>query len=62
MKAKFYFIPDLQLVINLEHLSSIQLSKPIQNESIPFRCCLVVGKSIFWCDESNFESLRLLVL
>jgi hypothetical protein len=38
------------------------LSKPIQNESIAFRCCLVVGKSIFWCDESNFESLRLLVL
>jgi hypothetical protein len=62
MKAKFYYIPDLKLVINLEHLSSLQLSKPIQNETIPFRCCLVVGKSIFWCDELNYYTLKFLLL
>jgi hypothetical protein len=62
MKAKFFYIPDLLLVINLEHLSSLQLSKPFPNETIPFRCCLIVGKSVFWCDESNYHNIKELVL
>ena len=61
MKAKFFYIPDLKLVINLEHLSSIQLSKQI-NDGCPYKCCLVVGKSIFWCDEKNYYTLKFLLL
>lgn len=57
MKAKFYYVPDLMLVINLEQLSSFQRARPINNDSVPYKCCLVVGKSIFWCDEINHYNL-----
>jgi len=62
MKAKFYYVPDLLLVINLEHLSSYQRSRAIENDSVPYKCCLVVGKSIFWCDEINYYNLQEFVL
>jgi hypothetical protein len=62
MKAKFYYVPDLMLVINLEQLSSFQRARPINNDSVPYKCCLVVGKSIFWCDEINYNNLIRLVL
>lgn len=62
MKAKFYYVPDLLLVINLEQLSSFQRARPINNDSVPYKCCLVVGKSIFWCDETNYYNLICLVL
>jgi hypothetical protein len=62
MKAKFYYVPDLLLVINLEQLSSFQRARPINNDSVPYKCCLVVGKSIFWCDEINYYNLQDLVL
>lgn len=60
MKAKFYYIPDLDLVINLEQLSSFQRAKT--SFSAPYKCCLVVGKSIFWCDEINYFKLQEFVL
>lgn len=63
MKAKkFYYVPDLLLVINLEQLSSFQRAKPISNDSTPYKCCLVVGKSIFWCDEINYYNLVTILL
>lgn len=62
MKAKFYYVPDLMLVINLEHLSSYQRSRPVQNDAVPYKCCLVVGKSIFWCDEENYHKLNAILL
>jgi hypothetical protein len=62
MKAKFYYVPDLELVINLEQLSSFQRARPINNDSVSYKCCLVVGKSIFWCDLKNYYSLKVLVL
>jgi hypothetical protein len=62
MKAKFYYVPDLDLVINLEQLSSFQRARPINNNSVHYKCCLVVGKSIFWCDEINYYNLQDFVL
>jgi hypothetical protein len=62
MKAKFYYVPDLLLVINLEQLSSYQRARPINNDSVPYKCCLVVGKSIFWCDEDNYYALNVILL
>ena len=60
MKAKFYYVPDLELVINLEQLSSFQRTRT--SHIAPYKCCLVVGKSIFWCDEINYYNLQDLVL
>ena len=62
MKAKFYYIADLMLVINLEHLSSYQRSRAIENDVVPYKCCLVVGKSIYFCDESNYYALNAILL
>jgi hypothetical protein len=62
MKAKFYYVPDLMLVINLEHLSSYQRSRAIENDQVPYKCCLVVGKSIYFCEESNYYNLNALLL
>lgn len=58
MKAKFYLILDLNLVINLEHLSSYQKAIPVNNPAVDLQCCLVVGKSIFWCHISNWDNIN----
>ncbi len=61
MKAKFYYVEDLDLYINLEQLTSFQRKQPIVNESMPYRCVLVVGKSIYWCHECHFYNLSKLL-
>lgn len=57
MKAQFYYVWDLDLWINLDHVSSFQKTRPIDNDSIPYKCCIVVGKSIYFCDVAHFRNL-----
>jgi len=61
MKAKFYYVKDLYLYINLEQLTSFQRKQAVSNPTIPYKCVLVVGKSIYWCDEVNFFNLKELI-
>lgn len=65
MKQKFYLIKDLNVYINLEHLTSFKLEESNNIEKqlkLQPKCCVVVGSStIYWCDAENFNVLKSLL-
>tara|TARA_R100000951_G_scaffold95314_1_gene84319 strand:+ start:815 stop:1114 length:300 start_codon:yes stop_codon:yes gene_type:complete len=65
MKAneKFYYVEELKLYVKLSEVTSIQLEKPLKSlPSSHAKCCLIVGKSVFWCESYHFNTLKDLLL
>lgn len=65
MKAKneFYYIEELKTYVKLSEITSFKLHKEM--DSLPdshYKCCIIVGKSIYWCNQSNFTNLKTILL
>lgn len=62
MKAQYYYIKEIDVIINLEHVTSFKREQSIPNQSVPFKCCIIVGSSIYWCSDIHFYNLKALLL
>lgn len=65
MKAsqEFYYVEELKLYVKLSSVTSFQLDKPLKSlPSSHEKCCLIVGKSVFWCDAIHYNNLKYILL
>jgi hypothetical protein len=64
MKAKkeFYYIGELKTYVKLSSIESFKLEKPMKSfDDSHFKCCIVSGKSIYWCNPEHFINLETLL-
>jgi len=65
MKAKneFYYIEELKTYVKLSEITSFKLHKEMKNLPDSFyQCCIVVGKSVYWCNQLHFTNLKTILL
>jgi len=63
MKAKkeFYYIEELKTYVKISSIESFKLEKPLKSlEDTFFKCCIISGKSIYWCERKHFDLLQIL--
>ena len=64
MKAKneFYYIEELKTYVKISSIESFKLEKPLKSlEDTFLKCCIISGKSIYWCDKKHFDFLQILL-
>ena len=63
MKAEneFYYIEELKTYVKISSIESFKLEKPLKSlEDTFLKCCIISGKSIYWCERKHFYFLQTL--